>query len=164
MNVGILAPELVERLMQDVVALSEARVAEGGVPFSAQVVSADGRVLGAGVNTVMEDHDPTAHAEVCAIRDACARHGRTNLAGTVLLASGEPCALCYMAALFAGVSEVLYAVSADEAARYGYGYGTSYRLLSGFPEHFPLPTRRLAVPGALTPFENQSSQFRRVEK
>lgn len=161
MSGNILAPELAERLMREVVALSDARVAEGGVPFSAQVVTPDGRVLGSGVNTVLEDFDPTAHAEVCAIRDACARHGRTNLAGTVLLASGEPCALCYMAALFAGVSEVLYAVSADEAARYGYGYGTSYRLLSGFPQSFPLPTHRLPVSNALLPFENQNALLRK---
>lgn len=164
MKSSILAPELAERLMTEVVALSAARVAEGGVPFSARVVTPDGRVLGSGVNTVLEDHDPTAHAEVCAIRNACARHGRTNLAGTVLLASGEPCALCYMAALFAGVSEVIYAASAGQAAQYGYGYGSSYRLLAGFPAAFPLPARQLQVAGALTPFEDQSLQFRRVEK
>lgn len=152
MTKSLLQPELAERLMNEVVALASKRVEEGGVPFSASVVTPDGRILGSGVNTVMADHDPTAHAEVCAIRHACATHGLTNLSGTVLLASGEPCAMCYISALFAGVSEVIYAVSADQAAQYGYGYGTSYKLLSGFPEQFPLQRRQLAVPGALQPF------------
>ncbi len=152
MTRSLLSPELAERMMKEVVALASRRVAEGGVPFSASVVTPSGSVLGSGVNTVMADHDPTAHAEVCAIRHACAAKGLTNLSGTVLLASGEPCAMCYVAALFAGVSEVIYAVSASQAAQYGYCYGTSYRLLSGFPDQFPLSRWQLSIPGALQPF------------
>lgn len=152
MKKSLLSPELAERLMTEVVALASNRVEDGGVPFSASIVTPDGNILGSGVNTVMADHDPTAHAEVCAIRHACATNQRTNLSGTVLLASGEPCAMCYVAALFSGVSEVIYAVSASQAAQYGYGYGASYRIFAGFPEQFPLSSRQLYVPGALHPF------------
>ncbi|MBO6922737.1 nucleoside deaminase [Boseongicola sp. H5] len=154
MTKSLLSPELAERLMTEVVALASNRVKEGGVPFSSSVVTPEGNVLGSGVNTVMTDHDPTAHAEVCAIRHACAAKGLTNLSGNVLLASGEPCAMCYIAALFAGVSEVIYAVSATQAAQYGYAYGGSYKILAGFPEKFPLPRWQLSVPGALQPFEH----------
>lgn len=161
MTRSLLPPERAARLMTEVVALSSARVNAGGAPFAASVVTPDGAVLGSGVNTVIEDNDPTAHAEVCAIRDACARHDRTSLSGTVLLASGEPCAMCYVSALFSGVSEIIYAVSASQAEGYGYNYGTAYRILAGFPDEFPIPIRQISVPTALHPFDLHGSVSRR---
>lgn len=149
-----MAPEIADQLVQQVVALAQETVRGGGAPFSALVADSHGQVLGRGVNTVLRDHDPTAHAEVCAIRDTCHRHARTSLPGTVLICSGEPCAMCYMAALFAGVSEVIFAVSAAEAEAHDYAYGQSHRLLAGFPEIWPFGVRHLPLPGALTPFHS----------
>lgn len=149
-----LSKEVSDRLVSEVIALACLTVRAGGIPFSAIVAEPSGQVIGSGINTVLKDHDPTAHAEVCAIRDACARHGSTSLKGKVLICSGEPCAMCYMVALFAGISEVIFAVSADEAAAHGYHYGQSYRFLSDFPDSWPMHFRHLPLKGGLAPFQS----------
>lgn len=143
-----------ERLMEEVVAHSAHHVKTGGIPFTALVVNQEGTVLGRGTNTVKEISDPTAHAEVEAIRDAC-RAGRTPyLPGAVLLASGEPCAMCYMSALQAGIAEIYYAVDRDEAAELGFDYRGTYQLFAQDPQTWHTPSvAKLAVPDAVTPFE-----------
>ncbi|WP_241909874.1 nucleoside deaminase, partial [Vibrio sp. 10N.261.55.A7] len=83
-------------LMEQTVKLSLAHVHKGGIPFSALVVDEKGQVVGKGVNRVTELSDPTAHAEILAIRDASASLGSSDLSGKTLFASGEPCALCYL--------------------------------------------------------------------
>jgi len=84
------------------IALAARNVADGGGPFGALVVAPDGREF-EGVNRVTRDNDPTAHAEVVAIRAAGAALGTFDLAGCVLYASCEPCPLCLSAALWARV-------------------------------------------------------------
>jgi len=88
--------------LAEAVALATSNVAQGGGPFGALIV-ADGRVLGRGVNRVTRDNDPTAHAEVVAIRQACAAKADFRLSGAVLYTSCEPCPLCLAAALWARV-------------------------------------------------------------
>jgi guanine deaminase len=80
----------------------------GQLPFGAVVVL-DGAVLATGVNTALRDSDPTAHAEVAAIRNACRVVRRVHLGGAVVVSSCEPCALCHSAAAVAGVSRIVYA-------------------------------------------------------
>lgn len=153
MSTHLLSQKLADQLVNQVIDLASSTVQAGGIPFSAIVASPDGTVLGSGINTVNKDNDPTAHAEVCAIRDACAQHKRTNLHGKVLICSGEPCAMCYMSALFAGISEVIFAVSAEEAAQHGYNYGSSYQFLSGLPDNWPMHIQHLPLEKALHPFK-----------
>jgi tRNA(Arg) A34 adenosine deaminase TadA len=88
------------------------RAAAGRLPFAALVVR-DGVVLGGGVNTVEDDHDPSGHGEVVAVRDAARRLGTADLAGAVVYSSCEPCAICRLVAAAAGVREIVYA--ADKA-------------------------------------------------
>ena len=90
------------------VEMAVARAAAGRMPFAALVVR-DGVVLGGGVNTVEDDHDPSGHGEVTAIRDAGRRLGTADLAGAVVYSSCEPCALCRLVAAAAGVGEIVYA-------------------------------------------------------
>jgi tRNA(Arg) A34 adenosine deaminase TadA len=80
----------------------------GRLPFGALVVR-DDDVLATGVNTEQRDLDPTAHAEVAAIRAACARLGTLLLAGATVVSSCEPCAICHAVATAAGVRRILYA-------------------------------------------------------
>lgn len=96
------------RLLRRAVALAADNAAQGQLPFGALVVRA-GEVLASGVNTQVADHDPTAHAEIAAIRAACAALGSASLPGTVLVSSCEPCALCHAAAVAAGIGHVVYA-------------------------------------------------------
>ncbi len=77
-------------------------------PYGAVVVQ-DGQVIGEGVNTVLLDGDPTAHAEVAAVRDACRRTGGRDLSGAYLASSCRPCELCQAAIRLVGIDLVLYA-------------------------------------------------------
>ncbi|PRD42627.1 tRNA-specific adenosine deaminase [Phyllobacterium phragmitis] len=147
--------------MEEAVAFSVDHVHDGGIPFTAFVVDQDGVILGRGVNRVREHHDPTAHAEVEAIRDACRAHGTTHLPGTTLLASGEPCAMCYTSALHAGISQLFYAVDRDEAAAHGFDYRGTYRLFAHDPKTWRSPAvRKLAVSEGLRPFRAFRSGLR----
>ena len=142
-----------ELRMKEAVAFSTEHVHGGGIPFTAFVVDAGGAIIGRGVNRVGEHPDPTAHAEVEAIRDACRSAGTPNLQGMTLLASGEPCALCYLSARFAGISRVFFAIDRDEAATHGFDYRGSYALLATDPLGWRSPAvGRLPVPDGLRPF------------
>ncbi|OZI22803.1 tRNA-specific adenosine deaminase [Bordetella genomosp. 7] len=153
--------ELILKRMQETVELSLRQVDRGGIPFAAMVLDVHGRVLGSGVNQVREHHDPTAHAEVQAMRNACARAGATRLPGTILLASGEPCALCYLAALYAGVTQIWFAASRDEAAAHGFDYRDTYRIFAHDPLDWPAAaSARLAVPPAHKPFHAHRARGR----
>jgi tRNA(Arg) A34 adenosine deaminase TadA len=94
-----------------------AEVGAGG-PFGA-VVARDGVVLGEAHNAVLSTSDPTAHAEVGAIRAAAAALGAPHLTGTILYSSCEPCPMCAGAAMWARVDRVVYASSREDARRWG---------------------------------------------
>ena len=148
--------DLAKRLtqhMKEAVAWSTEHVHGGGIPFTAFVVDAHGTVIGRGVNRVREHHDPTAHAEVEAIRDACRTAGTPYLHGLTLLASGEPCAICYLSALYAGIGQVYFAVDRNEAAAHGFDYRGTYALFSRDPLIWQAPAvRKLPVPDGMQPF------------
>ena len=122
--------------------------------FSAIIVDTNGEVLATGVNRVGEDCDPTAHAEAMAIRHSGARRGAPDLGDTVLIASGEPCAMCCVTALFAGITQVIFAADRDEAARFGFDYRASYRWLAGDGDALPLALHKHATRRAVEPFEH----------
>lgn len=98
------------------VALSREHMERGaGGPFGA-VVAVDGRMVAEGWNQVTSTNDPTAHAEVVAIRRACAALGRFDLAGATLYTSCEPCPMCLASALWARVGRIVYANTRTDAA------------------------------------------------
>jgi len=96
--------------------LATLNVGNGGGPFGAVVVR-DGLAVAEGQNRVTSTLDPTAHAEVVAIRAACRSLGDFSLAGSTLYASCEPCPLCLSAALWARVDRVVFAADRDDADR-----------------------------------------------
>lgn len=99
----------------------------GGLPFVGVVVNADGEMVsGFGVNRVAETGDPMAHAEVVAMRDAMTRHNLDSLTGHTLLATGEPCGLCYRYAIDHGIDTIYVAVDREEVANLGFDYRSSY--------------------------------------
>lgn len=93
--------------------------AAGQLPFGALVVR-DGTVLATGVNTALRDHDPIAHAEVAAIRNACRNVGEVHVTGATVVSSCEPCAVCHAAATVAGVSRIVYAAPKEYVPDLGY--------------------------------------------
>jgi len=109
--------------------LATANVAAGGGPFGALIVR-NGGLIAEGQNRVTATLDPTAHAEVVAIRAACLAVGDFSLAGATLYTSCEPCPLCLSAALWARVDRVVYAADRDDAARGGFDDREFYELFS----------------------------------
>lgn len=116
--------------LQRAIRLAEESATSGGGPFGALVVTADGRVFEAG-NRVTLDNDPTAHAEVSAIRKACHELGTFELRGATLYTSCEPCPMCLASALWARVGRVLFAADRHAAARAGFSDAEFYDWLEG---------------------------------
>jgi tRNA(Arg) A34 adenosine deaminase TadA len=150
------------RWLRAAVALAAANVAEGGGPFTALVVRGD-EVVADGVNRVTRDLDPTAHAEVVAIRAACRALETHVLTGTVLVSSCEPCPLCLSAALWARVDAVLYAADRHDAAHGGFDDRAFHELFDRPRETWELPVRQFAVDGAASPFEAWLAKADRVQ-
>lgn len=95
------------RFMQMAIDLSVENVANGGGPFGAVIVRG-GEIVATGVNRVTATNDPTAHAEVSAIRAACAKVGDFKLTGCTVYSSCEPCPMCLSALYWAGVARIVY--------------------------------------------------------
>jgi tRNA(Arg) A34 adenosine deaminase TadA len=122
------------------VALSRENVDRNlGGPFGAVVVL-DGAIVGEGRNGVVEGFDPTAHAEVVAIREAGARLRRFELSGAVLYTSCEPCPMCLAAAYWARLSRVVFANDRHDAAAIGFDDDSLYREIG-----LPPDSRALAM-------------------
>lgn len=129
-------------------------VKTGGGPFAAIVVK-DGKVIGKGTTLVHENHDPSAHAELIAIREACAYLASTDLSDCTLYASGEPCQMCLGAANWATVGRIYYACSKKDAKN-GANYGNSLESFY-FDQEKPVEKRtipfvQLKTADALKPF------------
>jgi len=106
--------------MREAIRLANQGVSKGdGGPFGAVVVK-DGRVVGRGWNRVIADNDPTAHAEMNAIRDACGLLRDFRLNGCELYTSCEPCPMCLSAIYWARIDRVWYAATAADAASIGF--------------------------------------------
>jgi guanine deaminase len=131
--------------------LAALSVRRGGGPFGAVVVR-DGRIVGRGHNRVTLDGDPSAHAEVVAVRDACRRLKTFSLQGCSVYASCEPCPMCLATLLWARADRVVFAADRHDAARAGFDDAAFYKELRSRPAGRLLPVRRAKVPGALRPF------------
>jgi guanine deaminase len=97
-----------------------------GGPFGCVIVR-DGQVIGKGCNKVTSSNDPTAHAEIVAIRDACRQLGHYQLTDCILYASCEPCPMCLGAIYWARPKRVVYAATRDQAAAAGFDDAFIYR-------------------------------------
>ena len=121
-------------------------------PFGAVVVH-DGRIIGEGVNQVVPTGDPTAHAEVVAIRTACKTLGTHVLDGAVLYTSCEPCPMCLGAAWWARITEIVYANDRADAAAIGFDDDAIYQEVAAPLHRRKLPIRRLGADEALKVFK-----------
>jgi tRNA(Arg) A34 adenosine deaminase TadA len=106
-------------------ALAGIRAGEGG-PFGAVVVK-DGMIIGKGHNTVLKSHDPTAHAEINAIRYACNNVGDHHLTGAVIYSNFEPCPMCLSAIYWANIRNLVYCAGREEAEKIGFMDSHLYR-------------------------------------
>lgn len=114
-----------QRFLCEAIELARANIEKGGRPFGAVVVRG-GEVVATGVNEIIATNDPTAHAELTALRAASRKLGSPNLAGCAVYASGHPCPMCMAAMRLAGVGEVYYAYSNDDGAPFGLSTAAIY--------------------------------------
>ncbi|MET0788246.1 MAG: nucleoside deaminase [Cellulomonas sp.] len=151
-----------ESWLSQAVALATANVADGGGPFGAVVVRA-GVVIGIGQNRVTRDNDPTAHAEVQAIRAACRTIENFSLAGATVYSSCEPCPLCLAACLWSRVDRVVFAADRHDAARAGFDDSAFYDLFETERDSWPMPVLGHRVPAASAPMDAWLARPTRVE-
>ncbi len=121
---------LLSKCVDDVIDLAISNVNAAGLPFAAIIVNRDTEVIGKGVNQVSSHMDCTAHAEIQAIREASQNEKSFSLKGMALIASGEPCALCYMAIRMAEIETIIIVSDRYEAERYGFDYLWTYKYLN----------------------------------
>lgn len=114
-----MAIEAMNEHLAEAVRLAYENAAAGQLPFGALVVRA-GAVLATGVNTALSERDPTAHAEVAAIRAACTSLGELHLTGATVVSSCEPCAVCHSVAASVGVTRIMYAAPKEYVPDLGY--------------------------------------------
>ena len=123
--------------MREAIRLASANVDNGGGPFGA-VIARGGEIIATGVNRVTASCDPTAHAEVSAIRAAAQKLGTFNLSGCDIYSSCEPCPMCLGAIYWARLDRLFYGNTKADAARIGFDDAFIYKELA-----LPLPERTL---------------------
>jgi guanine deaminase len=142
-------PEFLRRA----IALATENVMGGkGGPFGAVIVR-EGRIVGEGANSVTVINDPTAHAEVTAIRAACAALGTFTLAGCELYTSCEPCPMCLAASYWARLDAIYFGCSAEDAARSGFDDAFLYAEFRKDREFRALPSRQMLAEEAQASFD-----------
>ena len=141
-----------EAFMREAIRLSIEKMRGGnGGPFGA-VVARDNTIIGRGWNQVTSANDPTAHAEVIAIREACRTLGDFRLNGCVLYASCEPCPMCLSAIYWARLDRLCFACTRDDAAKDGFDDALIYREVALSPGQRSLPSVQLLREEALVGF------------
>lgn len=133
------------------VLLAVNNVRAGGGPFAAVIVK-DGRVIAEGVNRVTATNDPTAHAEIVAIRAACAALDGFQLTGCEIYTSCEPCPMCLGAIYWARPERVYYAATQEDAAAAGFDDRFIYREFAVEPGERKIPMIAVQEADALAPF------------
>ena len=157
-DASVIDTRWIERTIQ----LATENVASGGGPFGAVVVRG-GELLAEGQNRVTASLDPTAHAEVVAIRAACQAVGDFSLAGATLYTSCEPCPLCLSAALWARVDRVVFAGDRDDAARGGFDDREFYELFSRDRSTWAVSIDEVRPANATAPFDAWLAREDRTE-
>jgi tRNA(Arg) A34 adenosine deaminase TadA len=152
-----------QELMRRAVNLSARRMREGaGGPFGAVIVK-DGKVIAEGWNKVTSTNDPTAHAEVSAIRSACAALQNFSLAGCDIYTSCEPCPMCLAAIYWARLDRIFFANSREDAAAIGFDDEFLYREVPKPIEERLIPTFRVELPEAEAVFAEWQAKPDKVE-
>lgn len=143
-----------EKFMQEAIALSQKSIDQNdGGPFGCVIVK-DDIIIGRGNNMVTATNDPTAHAEVVAIRDACKTLHNFQLDGCEVYTSCEPCPMCLGAIYWARPKIIYYANSKEDAATFGFDDSMIYQEMAADREARKIPIKSIAGEDALKVFIN----------
>ena len=148
--------------MREAIRLANESVATGGGPFGAVIVK-DGEIVAASSNSVTIDNDPTAHAEVNAIRKACRKLGSFDLSGCVIYTSCEPCPMCLGAIYWAGIDRIYYGNTRADAAAINFDDNFIYEELTKELPERTIPILPLLGEEALETFRLWAEKEDKVE-
>jgi guanine deaminase len=140
------------QFMQRAIELAGESIHSGGGPFGAVIVK-DGKIVAEGFNRVTVHNDPTAHAEVQAIRSACKALNTFELKGCEIYTSCEPCPMCFSAIYWARLDAVYYAATHEDAEKIGFDDAFIYREIKQKIDSRSVPFIRLDDDTALVPFQ-----------
>jgi tRNA(Arg) A34 adenosine deaminase TadA len=129
----------IEKYMQEAIRLSKESIQAGGGPFGAVIVK-DGHIIGRGQNAVVNSFDPTAHAEIVAIRQACLSIHSHDLTGAIIYTSCEPCPMCLAAIWWSRIQKIYYGNTREDATNIGFDDAIIYEELAK-----PLVERKLVI-------------------
>ncbi|MBR3898134.1 MAG: nucleoside deaminase [Bacilli bacterium] len=132
-----------------------------GGPFGACVVK-DGKIIGKGSNMVLINNDPTAHAEVVAIRDACKNIGSHDLTGCTLYTSCYPCPMCLSAIIWSNIKDVYYANTSEDAEKIGFRDKMIYDYLKSNMDENLLSFKQIDRDEAIKVFEEFREKDNRI--
>jgi guanine deaminase len=144
--------DLKYKWIERAIELSKQNVASGGGPFGAVIVR-NGKIVGEGVNRVTASNDPTAHAEVEAIRHACQNLKTFSLSDCEIYTSCEPCPMCLSAIYWSHLSSIYYGNTKKDAARIQFDDDFIYQEIPKPPQQRKIPMHQLARDEALKAFE-----------
>ncbi|MFI3320309.1 MAG: nucleoside deaminase [Rikenellaceae bacterium] len=151
-----------EKFMQEAINLSIESIAKGGGPFGAVVVK-DGEIIAKASNSVTIDNDPTAHAEVNAIRAACRSQKSFTLDGAELYSSCEPCPMCLATAYWAGIKKIYFGNSREDAAAINFNDELIYNEIPLNPSARSLPSVQMMRSEAMEAFNIWHAKEDKVE-
>ena len=151
-----------EGFMRQAIALAVENVKNNGGPFGAVIVK-DGKIVATGVNRVTANNDPTAHAEVSAIRAACTKLGTFDLSGCVLYTSCEPCPMCLGAIYWAHIDKIYYGANQHDAAAVDFDDSFIYRELDLEPNKRSKPVENILHDEAQAPFNEWRAKTDKIE-
>lgn len=151
-----------EEIMRKAIELSKENVETGGGPFAA-IIAKDGEIVATGLNRVTDTCDPTAHAEVSAIRAAAAKLNTFNLSGHQIYTSCEPCPMCLGAIYWARLDKIYYGNNKTDAKDIGFDDSFIYDELALNPKDRKLPSEILLHKEAVKAFEAWSKKEDKIE-
>lgn len=151
-----------EQLMRRAIALSIESVNSGGGPFGA-VIARNGEIVAEGSNNVTSHHDPTAHAEVSAIREACRKLETFDLSGCDIYTSCEPCPMCLGAIYWAHIDKIYYANDRHDAADIGFDDDFIYQEIALKPTERTKPSEILLREEAIEAFKQWEAKADKTE-
>ena len=148
--------------MREAIRLADESVQNGGGPFGAVIVK-DGEIVAGSANSVTRDNDPTAHAEVNTIRQACRKLGTFDLSDCVIYTSCEPCPMCLGAIYWAHISRIYYGNTKKDAADIDFADDFIYKELESPFEERAVPFIPLLRDEAIKTFEAWRAKTDKVE-
>mgnify|MGYP000998229516 FL=1 len=151
-----------EEFMRKAIELSVNSVKKGGGPFGAVIVR-NGEIIAEASNNVTVDNDPTAHAEVSAIRNACRKLGTFDLTGCEIYTSCEPCPMCLGAIYWAHLDKIYYANDRKDAAAIGFDDDFIYKEIEVKPQYRKKPSEILLHNEALEAFKLWNTKTDKIE-